>query len=71
MSLFLPIHHGDNPNAFHVDLKRNPFHCFTHCGGGSIFDFVMKIEQMDFCYAARKIWEIFYPSSPASSASAL
>jgi DNA primase len=58
-----PIHHGDNPNAFHVDLKRNLFHCFTHCGGGSIFDFVMKMEHMDFYPAARKIWDIFYPSS--------
>ena len=64
-----PIHHGDNPNAFHVDLKRNLFHCFTHCGGGSIFDFVMKIEQMDFYSAARKIWETFYPSSSSAPAS--
>ena len=58
-----PIHHGDNSNAFHVDLKRNLFHCFTHCGGGSIFDFVMKMEQVDFYPAARKIWETFYPSA--------
>ena len=58
-----PIHHGDNANAFHVDLKRNLFHCFTHCGGGSIFDFVMKMEQLDFYTAARKIWDIFYSSS--------
>lgn len=62
-----PIHHGDNPNAFHVDLKRNLFHCFTHCGGGSIFDFVMKMEHMDFYPAARKIWGIFYPSAAASA----
>lgn len=61
-----PIHHGDNPNAFHVDLKRNLFHCFTHCGGGSIFDFVMKMEHMEFYPAARKIWNTFYPSSSAS-----
>jgi len=58
-----PIHHGDNSNAFHVDLKRNLFHCFTHCGGGSIFDFVMKMERLDFYSAARKIWDTFYPSS--------
>jgi DNA primase len=57
-----PIHHGDNLNAFHVDLKRNLFHCFTHCGGGSIFDFVMKMEKLDFYTAASKIWDIFYPS---------
>ncbi len=54
-----PIHNGDNPNAFHVDLKRNLFNCFTRCGGGSIFDFVMKMEHLDFYGAAMKIWNSF------------
>lgn len=58
-----PIHKGDNPNAFHVDLKLNLFNCFSHCGGGSIFDFVMKMEQLDFYPAALKIWNIFCASA--------
>lgn len=58
-----PIHQGDNPNAFHVDLEKNLFNCFTHCGGGSIFDFVMKKEKLSFYNAASKIWNIFYSSS--------
>lgn len=58
-----PIHQGDNPNAFHVDLGKNLFNCFTHCGGGSIFDFVMKKEKLSFYNAASKIWNIFYSSS--------
>ena len=41
-----PLHHGDNPNAFQLDTKKNLFRCFTHCGGGSIFDFVMKKESL-------------------------
>jgi DNA primase len=57
-----PIHHGDNPNAFHVDLEKNLFNCFTHCGGGSIFDFVMKKEKISFYDAALKIWETFFNS---------
>jgi DNA primase len=57
-----PIHHGDNQNAFHVDLLKNLFHCFTHCGGGSIFDFVMKKENLSFYQAALKIWNAFYAS---------
>lgn len=57
-----PIHQGDNPNAFHVDLEKNLFNCFTHCGGGSIFDFVMKKEKLSFYNAALKIWNIFYSS---------
>lgn len=57
-----PIHNGDNPNAFHVDLKLNLFNCFSHCGGGSIFDFVMKMEQLSFYPAALKIWNTFCAS---------
>ncbi|MCP3956610.1 MAG: hypothetical protein GY719_02030 [bacterium] len=29
-----PVHHGDNPNAFVVDRRKNLWHCFTGCGGG-------------------------------------
>jgi DNA primase len=58
-----PIHQGNNPNAFHVDLEKNLFNCFTHCGGGSIFDFVMKKEKLSFYNAASKIWNTFYSSS--------
>jgi len=56
-----PIHNGNNKNAFHVDLNKNLFNCFTHCGGGSIFDFVMKKENLSFHEAAMKIRNIFYP----------
>ena len=59
-----PIHGGDNKNAFHVDLQKNLFNCFTHCGGGSIFDFVMKKEEISFYKAALKIWNTFYPPPP-------
>ncbi|MEJ2567258.1 MAG: CHC2 zinc finger domain-containing protein [candidate division WOR-3 bacterium] len=62
-----PIHQGDNPNAFHVDLEKNLFNCFTHCGGGSIFDFVMKKEKLSFYNAASKIWNIFYSPSQRQS----
>jgi DNA primase len=58
-----PIHKGDNPNAFQVDTDKNLFHCFTHCGGGSIFDLVMKIENLTFYQAANKIWKVFYPDN--------
>jgi len=55
-----PIHHGDNPNAFQVNLNKNLFHCFTHCGGGTIFDFIMKKENLSFYQAAAKIHNLFY-----------
>jgi DNA primase len=55
-----PIHYGDNLNAFHVDLGKNLFHCFSHCGGGSIIDFVMKKGRLSFYKAALKIWQTFF-----------
>jgi len=55
-----PLHHGDNPMAFRVDRKKNLFHCFTHCGGGSIIDFVMKKEKLSCYHAALLIYKTFY-----------
>jgi DNA primase len=63
-----PLHHGDNPNAFHLDTEKNLFRCFTRCGGGSIFDFVMKKEGLSFYPAALKIYNIFYARRPQSAA---
>lgn len=42
-----PIHKGDNLSAFHVDLEKNLWNCFTHCGGGSVIDLLMKIENVN------------------------
>lgn len=55
-----PIHHGDNPMAFRVDREKNLFHCFTHCGGGSVIDFVMKKEKLSCYHAALLIYKTFY-----------
>jgi DNA primase len=41
-----PIHKGDNKTAFNVSLNNNLWHCFTHCGGGSVIDFIMKMENV-------------------------
>ena len=37
----IPSHSGDRSNktAFHVDIQKNAFNCFTHCGGGNVIDF--------------------------------
>ena len=41
-----PIHGGDNPSAFNVSLEKNLWNCFTHCGGGTVIDLLMKIERV-------------------------
>ena len=40
-----PLHHGDNPNAFHLDTEKNLFNCFTHCGGGSMKSQLKKADK--------------------------
>ena len=41
-----PIHHGDSPTAFHIDLKKGAYNCFTGCkSGGNILSFVARMEK--------------------------
>ncbi len=47
-----PIHNGDNPTAFRVDLKKGLFHCFTGCGGGDAVELVRKIKRCSYPQAA-------------------
>lgn len=40
-----PVHGGDSPRAFHADLDKNLWHCFTKCKkGGNQLDFVAAKE---------------------------
>lgn len=48
-----PVHLGDNPRAFNADLEKNLWNCFTHCGGGSVIDLIMAIENVNAYEAAR------------------
>ena len=44
-----PVHGGDNPNAFVVNLKKNLWYCFTGCNsGGDIIDLVCRLEGKNF-----------------------
>jgi DNA primase len=42
-----PVHHGDHPQAFVVDLAKDLWHCFTRCRGGG--DVVELVRRMDHC----------------------
>jgi DNA primase len=38
-----PIHQGDSPRAFQVDLEKNVYFCFSGCRkGGNAIDFVVR-----------------------------
>ena len=48
-----PLHGGDNPTAFRVNLTHNIWNCFTACGGGDTVELVRKIENCSYAEAAR------------------
>jgi len=55
-----PVHGGDNPTAFHVDLEKNIWHCFTGCKrGGNVLDLVACKEGISIRDAALKLQELF------------
>jgi hypothetical protein len=50
-----PIHRGEGPEAFHANLRRNLFHCFSCGAGGTVLDFIAAMEGCTLLEAARKL----------------
>jgi hypothetical protein len=53
--------HDDQQASFSVDVKRNYWHCFAGCGGGSIIDFWMKKQGCDFKQAIKELAGMLLP----------
>jgi hypothetical protein len=51
-----PFHDDVNP-SFSVNAKANYWNCFSGCGGGSVIDFWMKRNDMDFKEATKDLAE--------------
>jgi len=51
-----PFHEDDNP-SFSVNTKENYWNCFSGCGGGSVIDFWMKLNNLDFKEASNDLAE--------------
>lgn len=51
-----PFHNDKHP-SFSVNVKENYWHCFSGCGGGSVIDFWMKLNNMDFQMAVKDLAE--------------
>jgi DNA primase len=55
-----PVHGGDSPRAFHADLTKNVWHCFSKCQkGGNQLDFVAAKENISIRDAALKVQAFF------------
>ena len=55
-----PVHSGDSPRAFHADLAKNIWHCFSRCKkGGNQLDFVAAKESISIRDAALRLKGFF------------
>jgi len=44
-----PVHGGDNPNAFVINLSKNIWHCFTKCNaGGDVVELVRRLHSKTY-----------------------
>jgi DNA primase len=50
-----PIHLGEGRDAFHGDLRKNIFHCFSCGAGGNVLDLVAQLEQCSVREAALQL----------------
>jgi DNA primase len=49
-----PVHHGDHPQAFVVDLAKDLWYCFTRCrGGGDVVELVRRMDHCPYPHVAR------------------
>lgn len=61
-----PIHRGTGREAFHANLRRNLFHCFSCGAGGTVLDFIVAMEGCTLREAACKLQPM--AAMPASAA---
>lgn len=55
-----PVHGGNNPRGFHVDLEKNLWHCFTGCKrGGNQLDLVAAKDNVPIRDAALRLQRFF------------
>ena len=47
--------HNDKRASFSVNSEKNYWHCFAGCGGGSVIDFWMELNDCDFKTAVREL----------------
>jgi DNA primase len=50
-----PIHQGEGQDAFHGDMRKNVFHCFSCGAGGNVLDLVACLEQCSVREAALQL----------------
>ncbi len=64
-----PIHGGNNPRAFHADVDKGVWYCFTKCGrGGGMLDFIACKENISIAEAGRRLHAYLGEAVPSARA---
>jgi len=61
-----PIHQGEGNDAFHVNLVKNAFQCFSCKAKGNVLDFVAAMEECSVRDAAVRLAQWFTIAEPES-----
>ena len=62
-----PVHGGDNPNAFVINLSKNIWHCFTQCNdGGDLVELVRRLDNKKYTQIAAYLTSL--ANAPIASA---
>ena len=63
-----PVHGGDNPHAFVVNLSKNVWHCFTKCnGGGDVVELVRRMDGKTYHETAQYLASLTHSLPPTSA----
>jgi DNA primase len=54
-----PLHRGEGRDAFHVDVRRKIFHCFSCGAGGDVLDLVAQLHRCTLREAALRLQQWF------------
>jgi DNA primase len=61
-----PIHQGDGANAFHANLDKHAFNCFSCKARGNVLDFVAAMEKCSVRDAALKLQDWYSVPGPVA-----
>jgi len=63
-----PVHGGDNPHAFVVDLTKDLWYCFTRCqGGGDVVELVRRMHRIGYRQCAHYLATLAQAPTPPPS----
>lgn len=62
-----PVHQGEGCDAFHVDVKRKIFHCFSCGAGGDVLELVALLNRCTLREAAGQL-KAWFPEAATCGA---